>query len=447
MRHEPVPHDDLIKARDGKRYKGYSLRLHAVTAEIGEQEKEHRDITQVLLAEFFGVDPKTLRTWVDWYREHGLEGLRALGGQGRKPDLSREQVQAAIKKAQESGGPRSTAEDEADNCAACREEAEENRAKAAGEKRPSRRAPPRACRCKLKGVKCKRGLRGCKCKKGRACKCKCCRDPTPPPKGPRHARGCPRARRLPNGAITVAILRAVLFEDFGKMYSDSRLYVIMAMHGLVSKRLSPVHINHASIAAVRAWQRRLEVRLKKLRDAGYAIASFDECFLVRDKAAGRMWIEAGKEIMQIYTGSRERIALFGYYFEDRTHRFHEYAFADTNSLIESLKRVAAEYGRVAIIMDRMSAHSSKDLKKFLREYRRDHPGRDIQLIYLPRGSPYLNVVEECWGMLKKAVAQYYYYPRFKDLRNAAMEYLQTTRFRMDMEDFLYRNPRLHLPSN
>lgn len=85
MRHEPVPHDDLIKARDGKRYKGYSLRLHAVTAEIGEQEKEHRDITQVLLAEFFGVDPKTLRTWVDRYREHGLEGLRALGGQGASP--------------------------------------------------------------------------------------------------------------------------------------------------------------------------------------------------------------------------------------------------------------------------------------------------------------------------------------------------------------------------
>ena len=445
MRHEPVPHDDLIQARKAKRYKGYTLRLHAVLAEINEQEKKHRDIMQEVLAEVFGVDAHTLRGWVDKYRERGLEGLRAIGGQGRKFDLSYEEVEAAIKKAQDSDGPRSTAEDEADKCAACKEEAEENRAKEAGEKMPAHKAPPRACRCKLKGIKCKRFI-GCRCGKGKACNCKCCRDPEPSPKGPRHARECPRARMRPNGAVTVAIMCAVVFEMFGKAYSESRMYALPAMHGLASKKLTAVHINHASCAAVRAWQRRLEVRLKRLRKAGYRIASFDECFLVRDKAAGRMWIEIGKEVMQIYTGSRERVALFGYYFEDRTHRFHEYAFADTNSMIASLKRIGAEYGKVAIIMDRMSAHSSDELKKFLREYRRDHPGRDIQLIYLPRGSPYLNVVEECWGMLKKSIAQYYYYPRFKDLRNAAMAYLQSARFKMEMDDFLYRNPRLHLPS-
>ena len=36
------------------------------------------------------------------------------------------------------------------------------------------------------------------------------------------------------------------------------------------------------------------------------------------------------------------------------------------------------------------------------------------MIFLPQGSPYLNVVKEYWNMLKKAVVQYYCYPRFGD---------------------------------
>ena len=84
------------------------------------------------------------------------------------------------------------------------------------------------------------------------------------------------------------------------------------------------------------------------------------------------------------------------------------------------------------------------MKKFLREYRAAYPDRDIQLIFLPRGSPYLNVVEECWNLMKKAVAQHYYYPRFDDFRWAVSAYHRTARFSMDMEAFLYRNPWPHV---
>ena len=67
----------------------------------------------------------------------------------------------------------------------------------------------------------------------------------------------------------------------------------------------------------------------------------------------------------------------------------------------------------------------------------------MQLIFLPRGSPYLNVVEECWNLLEKAVAQYYY-PRLGDFRRAVSDHLRTARYGMKMDDFLYRSPRLHL---
>lgn len=448
MRHDPVSHEPLLEAKRKMWFKPFMVKILAVDAELTEQEKEHRDISQERMGELFGVDPRNLRTWTDKYRaEKSVEALRARGGQGRKPKLSDEEVKAAIKKGQEGGGFQSDPEAEADNCGACREAAEAKRAAEAGEKkRPARRAePPAACSCDAKGRECDHPG-GCQCKPGKACACKCCRNPKLPKRGPPHVSGCPRARVWPMGALTVAILQAVIFDMYGIAYSASRMYAIMAKHGLVSKKLRFVHINHAGCDAVRAWQRRLKVRLKKLREAGYAIASFDECFMVRDKATGRVWVEMGRDAVQIYTGSKERIALFGYYFENCTQRFQEYKFADSYALFHSLKRIADEFGKVAIIMDRASPHNSKTTRRLLREYRRDNPGHDIQLIFLPRGSPYLNVVEECWALLKREVAQFYYYPEFDDFRWAVTGYLRTKRFWLDMEDFLYRNPRQHLPA-
>ena len=447
MRHEPVSHEPLREAIRKMWFKPRMVRILAVDAELTEQEKDHRDISQQRMGELFGVDPRNLRAWADKYREEGIEALRARGGQGRKPKLSDEQVKAGIKKAQEGGGFQSSPEAEADKCGACREEAEDKRAAEAGEKRrPSRRAePPAACSCDRKNLECDHPGR-CGCAPGKACNCECCRNPKMARRGPRHVSGCPRARVWPLGALSVAILGAVLLDMYGVAYSASRLYAIMARHGLVSKKLRLVHINHASCDAVRAWQRRLEGRLKKLRRAGYSIASFDECFMVRNGATGRVWVEMGREAVQVFTGSKERIALFGYYFENCTQRFQEYRFADSYALFHSLKRIADEFGRVAIIMDRASPHNSKTTRRLLREYRRNNPGRDIQLIFLPRGSPYLNVVEECWGLLKREVAQFYYYPKFDQFRWAVTDYLRTARFNLDMESFLYRNPRQHLPA-
>lgn len=446
MRHEPISHEELDKALGDVRYKPHVVRMLAVKAELVEQEKEHRDTPQDELAKIFRVDTRSLRTWTERFRAGGVEGLRARGGQGRKPAVSHEDMEAAIRKGQEGGGFQSSPEAEADNCEACRRDAEDKRAVEAGEKRPARRPParPAACRCARKGRACDKP-RKCKCKPGKACRCPCCRDPRMPKRGPRHASGCPRARVWPAKALSVAIMCSVVLDMYGVAYSASRMYVIMARHGLASKKLSFVHINHASCAAVKAWQRRLKVRLKKLRKAGYLIASFDECFMVRDKATGRAWAEIGTEVVQVYTGSKERIALFGYYFEDCTQRFQEYAFADSYALFDSLKRIADEFGKVAIIMDRASSHNSEATRRLLREYRRDNPDRDIQIIFLPRGSPYLNVVEECWGMLKKNVAECYLYPKLDDFRWAITNYLRVTRFNLNMEKFLHEKPQDHLP--
>ena len=103
MRHEPVSHEPLREAIKKMWFKPRRVRILAVEAELTEQEKEHRDISQLTIARLFGVDPRNLRTWTDEYREEGIEALSARGGQGRKPKLSDEDVEAGIKKAREGG--------------------------------------------------------------------------------------------------------------------------------------------------------------------------------------------------------------------------------------------------------------------------------------------------------------------------------------------------------
>ena len=80
MRHEPVSHKELDDAIENVRYKPHLLRVHAVKAELVEQEKEHRDIPQSTLAAIFGVDPRTLIEWTELFMAEGIEGLRASGG-------------------------------------------------------------------------------------------------------------------------------------------------------------------------------------------------------------------------------------------------------------------------------------------------------------------------------------------------------------------------------
>ena len=103
-RHEPAPHEPLREAIKKMWLKPRMVGIPAVEAEPTGQDKDHRSISQQKIAELFGVDPRCLRTWADKYREVGIEGLRARGGQGRKPGLSGEEVEAGIKKAREGGG-------------------------------------------------------------------------------------------------------------------------------------------------------------------------------------------------------------------------------------------------------------------------------------------------------------------------------------------------------
>ena len=98
-------------------------------------------------------------------------------------------------------------------------------------------------------------------------------------------------------------------------------------------------------------------------------------------------------------------------------------------------RRCAKSGRVAVFCDRWSVHRSAAVA----EYLAGHP--DVRLIMLPKGSPYLNVVEECWNLGKHVVFRGIVYRKISELRHAISEYYRTVSFaHLCMYKYIYRSP-------
>ena len=423
-------HEDLDEVVGNMWFKPHKVRVIAVRVELLERAKPSRKLSQKEIAAMFGISARMLRNWVTRYLEEGVDGLRARGGQGRKRDVPKEDVDATIKDSLESGGIKAKYEESGDGveCPACD-----------AAKEPRRRPEPEACRCK---GKCKKP-RKCKCKPGKTCRCNCCRPLKLPPMGPRHVPGCPRARISPTNATSAAAVRDALEKKYGKKYSLSQVYTYLSEYGLTSQKLSAVQVNHASVATIEEWQTRQPDRIEKLHKAGYRVCAFDECHIVINKETGRMWIEKGKRAALPYPGSSLRISLFGFYFEDGTVRVYEYAHADSRTFLDAINRICAEFGKVAVYLDRAPTHRSDETKRGIRKLRRD-PSKNVRLLFLPQGSPFLNVVEAIWNMLKAAVARHYYYLRFDDFRRAISDFGETAEIKLDLGKFLYRDPRKYV---
>ncbi len=87
-------------------------------------------------------------------------------------------------------------------------------------------------------------------------------------------------------------------------------------------------------------------------------------------------------------------------------------------------------------MDRAPPHRAKLVRKLLRE------NKNSRIIYLPKGSPYLNAVEECWHRGKRILLVSEYYRTFAYMRNVIIMYYRTTRFKLDIIKYANRNPAL-----
>ena len=109
---------------------------------------------------------------------------------------------------------------------------------------------------------------------------------------------------------------------------------------------------------------------------------------------------------------------------------------DAPTFIRYPKEMQRRFGKVAVVTDRASPHRAKLVKGLLRE------NKNIRIIYLPKGSPYLNAVEKCWHRGKRILLVSEYYRTFADMCNAIITYYRTVRFKLDIVRYASRNPKL-----
>ena len=205
-----------------------------------------------------------LRYWLTRYLKEGVKGLRARGGQGRKRDVSKEDVARAVLDSIESGGEKGNGGGEKPSCRACIAEDAEGGGGGGGPRR--RRPPPKKCKCKGRCVNPGR----CACREGRMCKCKCCRPLKHPPKGP-----APRPRLLapPEGRAEGSDAGRRRAQPHTRQarqdVQHGHMYALMKTEGGVTyHKVSKSAANHASVPAVRSWEWRQEERLEQYRKKG-----------------------------------------------------------------------------------------------------------------------------------------------------------------------------------
>ena len=130
----------------------------------------------------------------------------------------------------------------------------------------------------------------------------------------------------------------------------------------------------------------------------------DEVFFVRDVKTGKKyWSLVAKRMFLPYVRRHESLAVYGTITENNSQLFLVYPRFNAVTFVEYLKELHWKYGKIALILDRTSVHKSKKVKEYLAK------NPDVKLIWLPKGSPYLNMIEQCWKISKHMllVSEYY----------------------------------------
>ena len=208
---------------------------------------------------------------------------------------------------------------------------------------------------------------------------------------------------------------------------------LMRKYGLSSKRTTSIHINAASKEFVKTWQRNLKRRISRLEMQGFTLVVEDESFFIRDRTEGcRYWTPVGTPVLVPYVGSHDTVTVYGSLVADGRQFFRTYDRFNATTFVEYLKSMHRCFGKIAVITDKATPHCAKLVEDLLRE------NNEIKIIYLPKGLPYLNAVEECWHRAKQALLVSKYYKTKYDMQHSISEYLRTIRHSLDIKKYLAR---------
>ena len=241
--------------------------------------------------------------------------------------------------------------------------------------------------------------------------------------------------------ITPVKLQKNIHEKTGVMYHITHIRKILHKFLLSPKQPTRIHINAADKSEVARWKHNLKARIPCLKSNKYTLVMTDESFFVRDKVRGRkQWTPVRVPVIVPYVGNHDTITAYGALTEDGRQLFRLYDKFNSVTFVEYLKELHHYLGKIVVILDGASVHHSKKVKNYIQH------NKDVKLIYLPKGSPYLNPVEECWRRAKQEIMVSRYYPSKKVLKDTLSNYFRTIRFNLDMWKYLKRQ-MIEIPMN
>jgi transposase len=148
----------------------------------------------------------------------------------------------------------------------------------------------------------------------------------------------------------------------------------------------------------------------------------------------KMWTPQGIRPIVTTIGSHQKTCVFGTLAMDGRQLFRQYNTFNQHTFLDYLKEVQKKFEKVILFIDRARQHQSKKVRKYLEKNK-----HIIRLLYLPKGSPEFNAVEECWRQGKYDLLVSKYYPQFTDLKKAVAEYYRTKRFNLGIIKYLLRS--------
>jgi putative transposase len=150
----------------------------------------------------------------------------------------------------------------------------------------------------------------------------------------------------------------------------------------------------------------------------------------------KLWFPKGLRPVVTATGSHQKTCVFGALTLDGKQLFRQYDLFNQDTFLDYLKQIKKrlEGRKVILVIDRAPQHRSKKVLEYLEE------NKDfLRIIYLPKGSPQFNVVEECWRQGKHDLLVSKYYSQFTDLISTISRYYRTRRFNLNIVKYLLRD--------
>ena len=234
------------------------------------------------------------------------------------------------------------------------------------------------------------------------------------------------ARAASSGTIP-ACLQQIICDKTSANLHTAYVRKIMRAHGLSPKAPERIHVSRTGKKAVQNWQYRFNKLVSCLKRGGFALVMEDEPFFIHDMIVGRKyWFQVGSPIGIPYTGSHKRITAYGSIVADGRQFFRVREWFDAHTFVGYLKDLQRHFWKMAVVTDRASPHRSRAVRELLRE------NKNIKIIYLPKGSSFLNAMEECWHRGKRGLLVSEYYRTFLDMHRIVSLYYRIRRFGLDL---------------